>query len=182
MFKIFTRLSRVVRNLRTIVSDGLSFFAAVWRRRIALAAENLFLRKQLALFREREKKAMPTTPGDRFVFSKLARWFDWRSALLIVKPATLIGWHRNAFRLFWRWKSRPVGRSPVTAELRDLIRRLAAENPTWGEQRIADELLLKLQIRLSPRTVAKYNKQPPRPRGSRDQRWSSFLKITQTQS
>ena len=62
-----------------------------------LAAENLFLRKQLALFREREKKAMPTTPADRLVFSKLARWFDWRSALLIVKPATLISWHRNAF-------------------------------------------------------------------------------------
>src|SRR4051812_4411594 len=176
MFKVFTRLSRMVRNLRTIVSDGLSFFAAVWRRRTALAAENLFLRKQLALFREREKKAMPTTPGDRFVFSKLAGWFDWRSALMmIVKPATLIGWHRHAFRLFWRWKSRPVGRPPVTAEVRDLIRRLAAENPTWGEQRIADELLLKLQIRLSPRTVAKYSKQLPRPRGSRDQRWSTFL-------
>src|SRR6476469_1915341 len=101
MFKVFTRLSRMVRNLRTILSDGLSFFAAVCQRRKALAAENLFLRKQLALFREREKKAMPTNPADRFVLSKLARWFDWRSgALLIVKPATLIGWHRNAFRLF----------------------------------------------------------------------------------
>ena len=97
MFKVFTRLSRMVRNLRAIVSDGLSFFAALWRHRTALAAEHLFLRKQLALFREREKKAMPTTPADRFVFSKLAPWFDWRSALLIVKPATLIGWHRHAF-------------------------------------------------------------------------------------
>src|SRR4051794_388094 len=176
MFKVFTRLARMVRNLRTILSDGLSLFAAVSRRRTAVAAENLFLRKQLALFREREKKAMPTTPADRFVFSKLARWFDWRSALLIVKPDTLIGWHRHAFRVVWRWKSRPVGRPPVTAEVRDLIRRLAAENPTWGEQRIADELLLKLQIRLSPRTVAKYSKQGPGPRGSRDQRWSTFLK------
>ena len=64
----------------------------------------------------------------------------------------------------------------MTAEIRDLIRRLAAENPTWGEKRIADELLLKLQIRLSPRTVAKYIKQRPRPRRSRDQRWSTFLK------
>src|SRR4051812_41124677 len=176
MIKVFTRLAKMVRNLRTIVSDGLSFFAAASRRRTALAAENLFLRKELALFREREKTAMPTTPADRFVFSRLARWFDWRSALLIVKPATLIGWHRNAFRLFWRWKSRPVGRPRVTAELRNLIRRLAAENPTWGQQRIADELLLKLQIRLSPRTVAKYSKQRPGPRGSRDQRWSTFLK------
>ena len=64
----------------------------------------------------------------------------------------------------------------MTAEVRDLIRRLAAENPTWGEQRIADELRLKLQIRLSPRTVAKYSKQRRGPRGSRDQRWSTFLK------
>src|SRR3982751_1299944 len=118
MFKVFTRLSRMGGNLRAIVTDGLSFFAALWRRRTALAAENLFLRKQLALFREREKKAIPTTPADRFVFSKLARCFDWRSALLIVKPATLIGWHRQAFRLFWRWKSRPVGGPPVTAEAR----------------------------------------------------------------
>jgi hypothetical protein len=61
---------------------------------LALTAENLFLRKQLALFLEREKKAMPTMPADRVVFAKLARWFDWRSALVIVKPATLIGWHR----------------------------------------------------------------------------------------
>jgi hypothetical protein len=94
MFKVFTRLSNFVRNLRTIVSGGLGFFAGVWRRRTALAVENLFLRKQLALFREREKKAMPTTPADRFVFSKLAGCFDWRSALMIVKPATLIGWQR----------------------------------------------------------------------------------------
>jgi hypothetical protein len=176
MFNVFTRLCSVVRNRRTIVRDGLSFFAGVWHHHTALAAENLFLRKQLALFREREKKAMPTTPADRFVFSKLARWFDWRSALMIVKPATLICWHRNVFRLFWRWKSRPVGRPRVTVEIRDLIRRLAAENPTWGEQRIADDLLLKLQIRLSPRTVAKYSKQLPGPHGSRDQRWSTFLK------
>jgi putative transposase len=176
MFKVFTRLSALVRNVRTFVSDGLRFFVGFLRRRTALAAENLFLRKQLALFREREKKAMPTSPVDRFVFSKLARCFDWRNALMIVKPATLIGWHRSAFRLFWRWKSQPVGRPRLKVEVRNLIGRLAAENPTWGAKRIADELLLKLQIRLSPRTVAKYSKQPPRPHGSRDQRWSTFGK------
>ena len=121
MFKLFSRLSKLVRNLRTIISDCVSFFVSLWRRRRALAAENLLLRKQLALFRERERKAMPRSGADRFVFSKLAQWFDWRSALVIVKPATLIGWHRAAFRLFWRWKSRPVGRPPVTAEVRELI-------------------------------------------------------------
>jgi putative transposase len=110
------------------------------------------------------------------VFSKLARFFDWRSALVIVKPATLIGWHRAAFRRFWRWKSRPVGRPPLAAEVRRLIRRMAAENLTWGEERIADELWLKLHIRLSPRTVRKYIERPWRPRGSKDQRWSTFIR------
>ena len=143
---------------------------------MALAAENLFLRKQLALFQEREKKATRTTAADRFVLAELAHFFDWRSALVIVKPATLVGWHRTAFRRFWRWKSRAVGRPQISAEIRRLIRRMAAENPTWGEERIADELLLKLHVRLSPRTVGKYIQQPPRPRGSRDQRWSTFVR------
>jgi hypothetical protein len=80
MFNLLTRLSKLVVNLRTIVSDCVSVVAALGRRRVALAAENLLLHKQLALFREREKKAMPTTPADRLVFSKLARWLDWRSA------------------------------------------------------------------------------------------------------
>src|SRR3982751_1671141 len=116
MFKVFTRLARMVRNLRTILSDGLSLFAAVSRRRTAVAAENLFLRKQLALFQEREKKAMPKTPADRFVLPQLARWFHWRGALMIANPATLIGWHRSAFRLFWRWKSQPVGGPRVSVD------------------------------------------------------------------
>src|SRR5438309_12065148 len=102
MLKVFTPLSTLVRNLRTIVNDGFGFFVGVWRRRTALAAEYLFLRKQLALLREREKKAMPTTPADRLVFCKLARWFDWRGSLILVKRATLLGWHRSGFRFFWR--------------------------------------------------------------------------------
>jgi hypothetical protein len=113
--------------LKILVSDCSKFCAAGLRSRTALAAENLFLRKQLAFFQEREKKAAATTAADRFVLSKLARFFDWRSALVIVKPASLIGWHRAAFRGFWRWKSRPVGRPAISAEVRRLIRRMAAE-------------------------------------------------------
>ena len=128
------------------------------------------------LFQEREKKATPTKAADRFVLSKLAHFFDWRSALVIVKPATLIGWHRTAFRRFWRRKSRPVGRPPISADVRQLIRRMALENVTWGEERIADELWLKLQIRVSPRTVRKYIEQAPRPHGSEDQRWATFVR------
>jgi putative transposase len=173
---IARRVLKLSVTLEILVSDCVKFCAAGLRNRTALAAENLFLRKQLALFKEREKKAAPTTAADRFVFSKLARFFDWRSALVIVKPATLIGWHRAAFRRFWRWKSRPVGRPAISAEVRRLIHRMAGENLTWGEERIADELWLKLQIRLSPRTVRKYIGQAPRPRSSNDQRWSTFIR------
>jgi hypothetical protein len=86
----------------------------------------------------------------------LGRLFDWRSALVVVKPDTLIRWHRRGFRLFWRWKSKPVGRPAVPKNLQELIRKMAAENPTWGEEHIANELKLKLGIRVSPRTVQKY--------------------------
>ena len=170
------QLSKLIVALQIFAYDCVRLCAAISRNRAALAAENLFLRRQLALFQEREKRARPTTAADRFVFAKLARFFDWRDALVIVKPATLISWHRAAFRRFWRWKSRPPGRPQISADLKRLIRRMAAENPTWGEERIADELLLKLQIRLPPRTVGKYVKQLPCPRGSKDQRWSTFLR------
>ena len=119
--------------MQIFVSDCVNFCAAGLRSRTALAAENLFLRKQLALFQEREKKAAPTRAADRFVLSRLARLFAWRSALLIVKPATLIGWHRAAFRRFWRLKSRPLGRPSMSAEVRRLIRRMATENLTWAK-------------------------------------------------
>src|SRR5690242_6890862 len=176
MLSIFRQLSKLSVTLQIFVSDCVNFCAAGLRSRTALAAENLFLRKQLALFREREKKAAATRAADRFVLSKLARFFDWRSALVIVKPATLIGWHRAAFHRFGRWKSRPVGRPAISAEVRRLIRRMASENLTWGEERIANELWLKLQIRVSPRTVRKYIEQAPRPDGSNDQRWSTFIR------
>lgn len=172
---IFRQLPKLSVTLQILVSDFVNFCAAALRSQTALVAENLFLRKQLAFFQERKKKAAATTAADRFVLSKLARFFDWRSAFVIVKPATLIGWHRRAFRRFWRWRSTPVGRPPISADLRRLIRRMAAENLTWGEERIADELWLKLQIRLSPRTVRKYMGQPSRPHGSKDQRWSTFI-------
>jgi putative transposase len=127
---ILRQLLKLSVALQILVSDCVNLCAAGLRNRAALAAENLFLRKQLDLFQDRQKKAAPTTAADRFVLSKLARFFDWRSALVIVNPATLIGWHRAAFRRFWRWKSKPVGRPPLSAEVRRSIRRMAAENLT----------------------------------------------------
>ena len=94
----------------------------------------------------------------------------------MVRPETMIRWHKAGWKLFWRLKSRP-GRPPIPVEIQSLIRRMARENPSWGEERIANELLLKLDIRVSPRTVNKYLAQQPigRPRG--DMRWSTFLRL-----
>jgi putative transposase len=108
----------------------------------------------------------------------LARWFDWRQALTIVQPQTLIRWHRQGFRLWWRWTSRR-GRPPLPVELRTLIRRIARENPSWGEERIANELLLKLGLRVSPRTVRKYMPKDLNPGWHRrvpSQRWLTFVR------
>lgn len=145
------------------------------RPRESLKAEILFLRRQLALYRERGVKPRRVDAATRVTLALLSRCFDWRSALVVVRPETLIGWHRAGFRLFWRWKSR-AGRPPIPKELRELIRRMAEENPVWGQERIANELLLKLGLRVSPRTVAKYlpRRALGRPRGG--QRWSTFLR------
>lgn len=113
---------------------------------VALTAENLFLRKQLALYQERNQRHRRTSAADRFVLVQLSRLFDWRLALVIVKPATLVAWHRTAFRQFWHWKSRPPGRPSLPVGLKLLIGSMASDNPTWGEERIADELSLKLGI------------------------------------
>jgi hypothetical protein len=95
-------------------------------------AENLFLRKQLALFRERKAKARRADDSTRWLMSFLSQRFHWRTALVLVKPETLIRWHRKGFRLFWRWKSRPTGRPRLPKDIQALILQIAKENPTWG--------------------------------------------------
>ena len=111
------------------------------------SAENLFLRKQLALFQERKVKPHLADDSTRLVMVILGHMFAWRDALVNVQPDTFIRWHRMGFRLLWRWKSRLPGRPGIPKDLRRLIREMAAENPTWGEERIANELKLKLTIR-----------------------------------
>jgi putative transposase len=155
----------------------LYFLRLCLRSPTALAAENLFLRKQLALYQERQVKPQHATNAIRLALVWLTRWFDWRQAFVIVQPATLLRWHRQGFCLFWRWKSRR-GRPPIPADLQALIRQMAHENPTWCQERIANELLLKLGLRVSPRTVWKYlpKRRTPGP-GQRvtAQRWRTFL-------
>jgi hypothetical protein len=102
-----------------------------------LALENLALRQQLAIL-QRKTQRPRLTRADRAFWVALCRlWPDWHNALLIVKPQTVIGWHRKGFKLYWSWKSRNRGgRPPIEAEVRTLIRRIASENPTWGAPRI----------------------------------------------
>ena len=154
-------------------------FGVTWvRSRTPLAAENLFLRKQLALYRERKITPRRATDATRLVLVLLARVFPWRDALLIVQPATLIRWHRQAFRPLWRWRSRGRGRPRIPSELHRLIRAMARDNPTWGERRLAAELPLKLGLQVSSRTERRYM-----PTGTRETRrsataprWRTFVR------
>ena len=139
----------------------LTFIRLFFSSHVALVAENLFLRKQLALFQERKAKPRRTTASFRLAMVALAKFFDWRDPLAIVKPETFVGWHRTAFKMFWRWKSCKPGRPSLPKNLRELVCQMARENPTWGEERIANELSLKVGIRVSPRTVGKYLEDGP---------------------
>ena len=118
-----------------------------------LALENLALRQQLAILKRKTKRPK-LNKADRAFWVALCRlWPDWQNALILVKPETVIGWHRKGFKLYWTWKSRNRGgRPPIDRELRALIRRMARENPTWGAPRIHGELL-KLGFELGEATV-----------------------------
>jgi transposase InsO family protein len=175
---LFHRLRERVAMLFSLIVDAVRFLVLCLRPAPALAAENLFLRKQLALYQERQAKPRQATHAIRLAMIGLSRWFDWRSALNIVKPETFTRWHRQGFRWFWRCKSKP-GRPALTKDLQALIRRIALENLTWGQERIANELWLKLGLTVSPRPVRKYMPNhcvggPGKRRQT--QRWSTFIR------
>ena len=166
---------QLARAIVGVAFDILRLVVSFLRPSSAIRAENLVLRKQLASYIERGIKPRRVDHATRVSLALFTRMFDWRTSVVNVRPSTMIRWHRMGWRIFWRMKCR-AGRPAIPLELRSLIRRMAAENPLWGEERIANELLVKLGIRVSPRTVGKYMpKRPPgQPRG--DQRWSTFLK------
>ena len=117
---------------------------ACFRSRVSLAAENIALRHQLGVL-ARTARRPRLRRRDRIFWVRLSRiWPQWRSALVIVKPETVITWHRQGFKLYWRWKSRAgkPGRPRVDPEVRELIRRMSRENPLWSSPRIRDELAL----------------------------------------
>ena len=162
----------------TLTSDLLLFLSSFFRSRMALTAENLFLRKQLAFYQEHQVKSRPLNDAARWSLVLLSHCFDWKNALMIVKPETLVGWHRKGFRWFWRWKSRP-GRPSISKEIQALIARMARENPTWGQARVAAELGLKLGIFVSPPTVRKYWPFQPNDHNMKrisTQSWSTFVR------
>ena len=166
----------VSRILIPLMGETLRWWRLAFRSTRSIKAENLFLRRQLALYVERGIKPRRVDPVTRISLTFLSRFFNWREALVVVRPQTMIRWHRAGWKLFWRLKSR-AGRPPIPQQLQALIRRMANENPSWGEERIANELVLKLGIQVSPRTVRKYlpRRSPYRPRG--DLRWSTFLRL-----
>jgi putative transposase len=159
-----------------LVADAFRWLRLSVRSSRSIKAENLFLRRQLALYIERGVKPRRIDLETRIGLTLLSRFFHWRDALVVVRPQMLIRWHRAGWKLLWRLKCRP-GRPPIPTELRALIRRIANENPSWGEERIANELLLKIGIRVSPRTVNKYLPRRPRGQPRGDLRWSTFLRL-----
>jgi transposase InsO family protein len=152
----------------------LAVLASPFKSKLRLEAENAVLRHQLIILRRRLHGRVRLTNHDRWFFIQLYRWFP---AILrvhtIMRPETLVRWHRAGFRRYWRWKSRRRGgRPPVETELRALIRRMSIENPLWGAPRIHGELL-KLGFEVAQSSVAKYivkRRVPP------SQGWRTFLR------
>ena len=152
----------------------LTVLLSILRSRAALELENVALRHQIGVLQRSAARRPKLTSGDRLFWICLSRlWRDWRSAVAIVKPETVVAWHRAAFRLFWTWKVRhgQRGRPVVLREVRDLIRKMCRENPLWGGPRIHGELL-KLGFNIAESSVSKYmvrrNKVP-------SQNWRTFL-------
>src|SRR6478736_1669334 len=168
---------RLLRQFLHLALSALHLSAAAvssaLKSRATLQLENLALRHQLGVLR-RSVKRPKLTSADRLLWIWLCElWIDWRSSLVIVKPETVIGWHRKGFRLFWTWKIRhgQPGRPPVSKEIRQLIRKMSRENPLWGAPRIHGELL-KPGIDIGETSVGKYlmrHRKPP------SQTWRTFL-------
>ena len=151
----------------------LAVLAAPCKSKSRLEAENAALRHQLIVLRRRVQGRVRLTDADRWFFIQLYRWFpSILNILTIIRPETLVRWHRAGFRCYWRWKSCPQGGRPqIDTDLRALIWRMSIENPLWGAPRIHGELL-KLGFEVAQSTVAKYM---AKRRGPPSQGWRTFL-------
>jgi len=152
----------------------LAVLASVFKSKLRLEAENAVLRHQLIVLRRKIPGRPRLTNHDRWFFIQIYRWFpSVLQVLTIIRPETLVRWHRAGFRCYWRWKSRPLGGRPqIEAELRVLIRQMSVENPLWGAPRIHGELL-KLGFEVAQSSVARYM---VKRRGPPSQEWRTFLR------
>src|SRR5271167_3543897 len=163
---------RSVAGMLKLMPSIVSMLARRFRNRAVVELENLALRHQLQVLRRQRPGRPWLFMIDRLLWVWLYRlWPRCLEAMVLVKPTTVIQWHRQGFRLFWRWRSRS-GRPSVDREIRNLIRQMNGANPLWGAPRIHGELL-KLGIEVSQATVAKYM---VRRRGSPSPTWRSFLR------
>jgi putative transposase len=151
------------RATNALLASIVSSLIFSFRSRLALQAEILALRHQLNVLQRSTDARRQLRNSDRVFGVCLSQlWPNWCSALLIVKPETVIRWHRQGFRIYWRWKSRRPGRPDAAREIRELIRKMCLSNPTWGAPRVHGELL-KLGIDVSQSTVSKYMVRPRKP-------------------
>jgi hypothetical protein len=152
----------------------LTLLVSPFRSKSRLEAENVALRRQLIVLQRRVRGRVQLTNGDRLFFVQLYRWFpSVLNTITIIRPETLVRWHRAGFRRYWRWKSRSFGSRPqIDVDLRALIRRMSVDNPLWGAPRIHGELL-KLGFEVAQSSVAKYMVKRP---GPPSQGWLAFLR------
>jgi len=155
----------------------LGWIISAFYSRQDLILENLALREQLLALHAKRPRHRLSASQKMFWVLLQRLWSGWKAPLVLVTPPTVVQWHRAGFRLYWKWLSRTrqvCGRKPISQELRALIFRMVAENPTWGAPRIHGELL-KLGFQVSEPTVSRWLRRAPR---SPDigQRWLSFLR------
>jgi putative transposase len=157
----------------SVVASLLHSLRFLVRSRASLHLEIMALRHQLAVVNRLLRPRLRFTSADRILWACLAHtWPGWRSAVHVIKPETVIAWHRRGFRWFWTWKSQHrIGRPAVPPDVRALIREMSSANPLWGAPRIHGELL-KLGIAVSQSTVAKYMRRHSHPPS---QTWRTFL-------
>jgi putative transposase len=160
--------------LKSLVLLIFEYFRQLFTTKQGLILENLMLRQQLNIYKRKNKR--PKLENiDRIILVWISRIFnDWKSALIVAQVSTLIGWHKKGFKLYWKRKSRRVGRPHINWELIKLIRRMQKENPLWSAQRIQGELTI-LGYSVCDNTVAKYMRKPKTDPG-KIQRWLTFLR------
>jgi hypothetical protein len=159
----------------TLLLLALNLVASLFKSKSRLKAENAAQRQQLIVLRRKTPGRVQLSNSDRLFFVQLYRWFpSILKVMTIVRPETLVRWHRAGFRRYWRWKSRsPGGRPPIGAELLALIRHMSLDNPLWGAPRIHGELL-KLGFAVAQSSVAKYMAR--RSNDPSGQSWATFVR------